>query len=120
MTRPYSPAGAGALGGTIAYHDATCTNAVESLCACAVNLYKAMIYNQTATVVFFNMYDTTGTVTPGSTAVTRQIPVPPSGAAVVDYDPACFQYGLQYNVSTAVNGSGAPASAVYVDFEYYK
>jgi len=111
MSKPYSPSYLGKAGGTIPFRDATLTNSVETMSALATNLYFLQLDNPTGAKCYFNMWDTVGAVTPGTTAITRQIVIPANGGILLDREPPmCFEYGIKYNVSTNVNGTGAPAA----------
>jgi hypothetical protein len=122
MNKVYSPQGQGIYGGTIAFRDSTVTNSVETMLDRPMNLYKALINNPCATIVYFNMWDVESAtvVTPGVTPITRQIPIPINGMSFVDYDPpACFTKGCKYNASTNVDGTGAPGSTVILSSAEY-
>ena len=108
------------------YRDDNLRTSVVTVNSEPTDLYGWNIINPNSTAVYIKFYDTTGTVTIGTTAVVKTLLIPGTSTVVLGTSTArgksqmVVNSGLKMAVTTEMQDSGttAPALAVYAEIYY--
>lgn len=113
---------ANSVGGTSTYFNVALNNTVTHAVNAGCSLYGYNLYNVNSVPSFVQFFDTTGSITPGSTAPKMSIYLPANGGAIdtvfTDEARVAFGTGMTIIATTGATNGTAPATGILVNIFY--